>query len=180
MEVTRRKWEPRRSTIHRHRWASRRENALRVRFSPIRNSFWTRRTSKRWNSGLGKGFFLEGVSLTVKSLLGSNLGYHATHAVVYAQLYTNNICYGLHIFVVPIRYEGKSLVLFSRSSLFSDPVSYKTFDGVQAGDIGAKCGWNGLDNGWGDEGLIGTIWCPSPSQIRQLCQLSHSKRESLE
>ncbi|CAF1063508.1 unnamed protein product [Rotaria sp. Silwood1] len=61
-----------------------------------------------------------------------NLGYHATHAIVYAQLYTNNICYGLHLFVVPIR----------------DPLTYKTFDGVEAGDIGGKCGWNGLDNGF--------------------------------
>jgi hypothetical protein len=31
---------------------------------------------------------------------------------------------------------------------FSDPLTYKTFDGVEAGDIGAKCGWNGLDNGY--------------------------------
>lgn len=27
-------------------------------------------------------------------------------------------------------------------------MTYKTFDGVEAGDIGAKCGWNGLDNGY--------------------------------
>jgi acyl-CoA oxidase len=32
-----------------------------------------------------------------------NLGYQATHAVVYAQLYTKNTCHGLHPFVVPIR-----------------------------------------------------------------------------
>lgn len=31
--------------------------------------------------------------------------------------------------------------------LCSDPKTYKTFEGVEAGDIGAKCGWNGLDNG---------------------------------
>ncbi|UJR38051.1 hypothetical protein I4U23_030733 [Adineta vaga] len=61
-----------------------------------------------------------------------NLGYQATHAVVYAQLYTQNTCYGLHPFVVPIR----------------DPLTYKTFPGVEAGDIGAKCGWNGIDNGF--------------------------------
>ncbi|CAF0826000.1 unnamed protein product [Rotaria sordida] len=61
-----------------------------------------------------------------------NLGYQATHAVVYAQLYTKNTCYGLHPFFVLIR----------------DPLTYKTYDGVEAGDIGAKCGWNGLDNGF--------------------------------
>ncbi|CAM4748878.1 unnamed protein product [Rotaria magnacalcarata] len=61
-----------------------------------------------------------------------NLGYQATHAVVYAQLYTQNTCYGLHPFFVPIR----------------DPLTYKTFDGIEAGDIGAKCGWNGIDNGF--------------------------------
>ncbi|CAF1243662.1 unnamed protein product [Adineta ricciae] len=61
-----------------------------------------------------------------------NLGYHATHAIVYAQLYTKNVCHGLHLFVVPVR----------------DPLTYKTFDGVEVGDIGAKCGWNGLDNGF--------------------------------
>ncbi|CAF4117910.1 unnamed protein product [Rotaria socialis] len=60
-----------------------------------------------------------------------NLGYQATHAVVYAQLYTQNTCYGLHPFFVPIR----------------DLLTYKTFDGIEAGDIGAKCGWNGIDNG---------------------------------
>ena len=30
---------------------------------------------------------------------------------------------------------------------YSDPVTYKPFNGVEAGDIGAKCGWNGIDNG---------------------------------
>lgn len=33
-----------------------------------------------------------------------NLGKTATHAVVFAQLYTHdNVCHGLHSFVVPVR-----------------------------------------------------------------------------
>jgi len=43
---------------------------------------------------------------------------------------------------------------FHRIFHSSDPLTYKTFDGVEAGDIGAKCGWNGLDNGYRDNSLI--------------------------
>ncbi|CAF1444008.1 unnamed protein product [Adineta steineri] len=77
-------------------------------------------------------FILNTPNIEAMKFWVGNLGYHATHAIVYAQLYTNDICYGLHLFIVPIR----------------DPLTYKTFDGIEAGDIGAKCGWNGLDNGF--------------------------------
>lgn len=34
-----------------------------------------------------------------------NLGKTATHAAVYAQLYTpDGLCHGMHIFIVPIRF----------------------------------------------------------------------------
>ena len=60
-----------------------------------------------------------------------NLGKHATHGVVGAQLIHDGDSKGLHWFVVPLR----------------DMETHETLDGVTVIDIGPKAGWNWLDHG---------------------------------
>ncbi|CCE61653.1 hypothetical protein TPHA_0A05790 [Tetrapisispora phaffii CBS 4417] len=56
----------------------------------------------------------------------------ATHAAVYARLLVNNKDYEVKTFVVPLR----------------NPETFQLLAGVAIGDIGAKMGRHGIDNGW--------------------------------
>ncbi|KAL9647485.1 hypothetical protein ABK040_006845 [Willaertia magna] len=55
----------------------------------------------------------------------------ATYAVVWAQLYVDSKCYGVHCFLVPIRTEK----------------DFTLVEGVKIRDMGSKISLNGLDNG---------------------------------
>ena len=66
-----------------------------------------------------------------KCWIGS-LGKVATHAVIFAQLYTpDGVCHGLHQFVIPVR----------------DTKTHMPLPGITIGDLGHKMGLNGMDNG---------------------------------
>lgn len=78
-------------------------------------------------------FVINTPDLEAVKFWAGNMGKHATHAVVYAQLYTpDGQCQGLHPFIVQLR-DTKTLL---------------PMPGVMVGDIGKKIGLNGLDNGF--------------------------------
>jgi acyl-CoA oxidase len=56
----------------------------------------------------------------------------ANMAVIFAQLYIDGKCYGVHAYLAPIR----------------DMQTHETLPGVTIGDCGPKVGMNGVDNGF--------------------------------
>jgi acyl-CoA oxidase len=59
-------------------------------------------------------------------------GQTANNAVIWAQLYIGEKCYGVHAYIAPIR----------------DVKTHKLLPGVLIGDCGPKNGLNGIDNGF--------------------------------
>ena len=68
---------------------------------------------------------------SIKFWIG-NLGKTASMMVWFAQLYVDDVCYGLHAFLVPVR----------------DQSTHLPFPGWIIGDWGDKIGLQGMDNGW--------------------------------
>ena len=78
-------------------------------------------------------FLLNTPNLEATKVWSGALAQTATHAIVFAQLYTpDNICHGLHSFMVPVR----------------NLQNLHIYKGVTIGDMGGKLGLNGVDNGF--------------------------------
>lgn len=88
------------------------------------------RTTATYNKGT-KEFILNSPDFEAAKCWAGNLGRTATHAIVYAQLITEGVHYGLHAFFVKIR----------------DPETLQACEGLTVGDMGEKIGLNGVDNG---------------------------------
>lgn len=77
-------------------------------------------------------FDLHSPTLTSTKWWPGGLGKTCTHAVVYANLIIKTRNYGPHPFMVRVRSE----------------LTHKPCEGIEMGDIGAKLGYNSMDNGY--------------------------------
>ncbi|AJS05516.1 Pox1p [Saccharomyces cerevisiae YJM1400] len=77
-------------------------------------------------------FIIDTPDLTATKWWIGGAAHSATHAAVYARLIVEGKDYGVKTFVVPLR----------------DPSTFQLLAGVSIGDIGAKMGRDGIDNGW--------------------------------
>jgi acyl-CoA oxidase len=91
-------------------------------------------------------FVLHTPSITATKWWIGGAAQTATHSVVFARLIVKGKQYGVKCFVVQLR----------------DPKTFKLMPGIVIGDIGAKMGRHGTDNGWIQVFLI-TSLIPDPN-----------------
>ncbi|XP_053155314.1 peroxisomal acyl-coenzyme A oxidase 1 isoform X2 [Hemicordylus capensis] len=77
-------------------------------------------------------FILNSPTVTSIKWWPGGLGKTSNHAIVLAQLHTQDQCHGLHAFIVPIRQLG----------------THEPLPGITVGDIGPKFGYDEMDNGY--------------------------------
>ncbi|XP_028031521.1 probable peroxisomal acyl-coenzyme A oxidase 1 [Bombyx mandarina] len=79
-----------------------------------------------------KEFVLHSPSLTAYKWWPGGLAHTANYCIVMAQLYTAGKCHGIHAFIVQLR----------------DEETHMPLPGIKVGEIGAKLGMNGTNNGF--------------------------------
>ncbi|KAJ2940652.1 hypothetical protein O0L34_g14759 [Tuta absoluta] len=79
-----------------------------------------------------KEFVLHSPTLTAYKWWPGGLAHTANYCVVMAQLYTKGKCHGIHPFIVQLR----------------DEETHMPLPGIKVGEIGAKLGMNGTNNGF--------------------------------
>ncbi|KPJ09436.1 putative peroxisomal acyl-coenzyme A oxidase 1 [Papilio machaon] len=79
-----------------------------------------------------KQFVLHSPTLTAYKWWPGGLAHTANYCVVMAQLYTQGKCHGIHPFIVQLR----------------DEETHMPLPGIKVGEIGAKLGMNGTNNGF--------------------------------
>ncbi|XP_068627015.1 acyl-coenzyme A oxidase 1-like [Battus philenor] len=79
-----------------------------------------------------KEFILHSPTLTAYKWWPGGLAHTANYCVVMAQLYTQGKCHGIHPFIVQLR----------------DEETHMPLPGIKVGEIGAKLGMNGTNNGF--------------------------------
>lgn len=99
-----------------------------------------------------KSFVLNSPTKSAMKFWIGAAGNVANMSVIWAQLYVQNKCYGVHAFVVPIR----------------DRTTHKLLPGVLVGDCGPKNGCNEIDNGFI---LLDNVRVPVDSLLDRISQI---------
>ncbi|XP_026713484.1 peroxisomal acyl-coenzyme A oxidase 2 [Athene cunicularia] len=97
-------------------------------------------------------FILNTPKISAMKWWPGDMGRSATHTVVFAQLYTNGQCYGVHPFIVQIR------------SLRD----HSLCPGITAGDIGPKMNFEHVDNGYL---MLQNVRVPRENMLNRFCEV---------